>query len=134
MTPLESAIFVSSQLRPEDMDTLAARGVTAILNHRPDGEEPGQPVSESIHAAAEAAGLTYRHAPVSGRPGPGALAVTAEILGGLGPDDRLVMFCRSGMRSTACWALTRLAEGADPQAVKSAAQAAGYDLSALLDR
>jgi|GEM_PF-421188 len=58
---------VAPQLTPEAMASLAAAGFKSVINNRPDFEGgPDQPTSEQVRAAAEAAGLVYRHLPVQG--------------------------------------------------------------------
>ena len=101
-----------------------------IVNNRPDGEEPGQPAGDEIKAAAEAAGLDYRHIPVAGgfSPGPGRgdgrRAGEAE---GKGP-----RFLPLGHALDLSLGAGR-ARAAAPTATPSFAQAAaaGYDLSPL---
>jgi len=110
---------------------LQEHGFASLVNHRPDSEEGGQPASESIRIAAEAAGLRYVHLPVSGMPDAAAVQGTADVLAALQPGEKVLMFCRSGMRSTAAWALARRSQGADPDALREAAANAGYDLSCL---
>ena len=65
LIPIDNGAFVSGQIAPADVAEAAALGVTLIVNNRPDGEEPGQPSGAEIEAAAVAAGLEYRHIPVS---------------------------------------------------------------------
>ena len=55
--PLEDRLHVSPQILPEEVQTAAAQGYRAIISNRPDAEEPGQPMTEDIRAAAEAAGI-----------------------------------------------------------------------------
>jgi uncharacterized protein (TIGR01244 family) len=129
MRQLDDTIFVSGQLQPADITEAAARGVTMIVNNRPDGEQFGQPTSAALRAAAEQAGLAYRHIPVSGGVSPDQVAAMAEALGAAsGP---VLAFCAAGMRSTMLWALARAGEGADGDELVSKAAAAGYDLSGL---
>lgn len=124
---LETGVSVSGQLDEADLAGLAARGVALVINHRPDGEESGQPASAALEAAARALGIGYAHIPVRGLPDPAAAAATGSALAGSeGPAH---LFCRSGMRSAAAWALARRSEGADPDTLRQAAAGAGYDLS-----
>lgn len=128
---LEPTVFVSAQIGPETVSRLRERGFALLVNHRPDGEAPDQPTSAEMADAAAAAGLGYVHAPVRGLPDADALAATADALGRAADDGKVLMFCRSGLRSSACWALVRRMDGADPEALRAAAADAGYDLSAL---
>lgn len=110
------------------MTALVDAGFTLIVNHRPDDEEAGQPSAEAVARAADAVGLRTVHAPVRGMPDAAAVAATRNALEAMGPDDRALMFCRSGMRSTCAWALAERAGGAEPDALRQAALTAGYDL------
>ena len=133
MTPLrrlDPATLVAGQIRPEDLAAIASEGVTLIVNNRPDGEEPGQPEAAEIEAAAQAAGLDYRHIPVAGGFAPGQVAAMADALAGA--DGRVLAFCRSGTRSTFLWALARARQGEPPETLAAQAAAAGYDLGPIL--
>lgn len=124
--PLSPTVWTSAQLAPDVMPALAASGVTRIVSNRPDGEEPGQPPAAVIEAAARDAGMTFAWIPVSGLPGPDQVAAMAQLLE---DDAPTVMFCRSGMRSAAIWAMAERSRGADAGGLRAAAAAAGYDLS-----
>ncbi len=129
MIRLNERTFVAGQIRPEDMPAIKAAGVTAIVNNRPDGEEPGQPAAAAIAEAAAAAGLTYRHIPMAG--GLNA-ALVQEMADALSQADGAVLaFCRSGTRSTYLWALAEAQRGADGDELTGKAAAAGYDLSPI---
>ncbi len=129
MIRLDERTFVAGQIRPEDMPAIKAAGVTAIVNNRPDGEEPGQPAAAAIAEAAAAAGLTYRHIPMAG--GLNA-ALVQEMADALSQADGAVLaFCRSGTRSTYLWALAESQRGADGDELMQKAAAAGYDLSPI---
>lgn len=123
--PLSAAVWTSPQLSPDALPALAAAGVTRIISNRPDGEEPGQPTAAEMEAAARAASLDFVWIPVSGLPGPDQVAAVGEQLADGAPT---VMFCRSGMRSAAAWAMSERMRGADADDLRAAALAAGYDL------
>ena len=124
MKQLDSTTFVSGQIAPEE---IASLGVAMIVNNRPDGEEPGQPGSDAIEAAAEAAGIPYRHIPVAGGISLPQVAEMADALAqAKGP---VLAFCKSGTRSTYLWALARARLGDDAESLVGKAAAAGYDLS-----
>jgi len=130
--PLTDTLSVSPQIAPSDLATLAARGFRTVINNRPDGEEPGQPTSAAIAAAAAAAGLAYRHIPVV----PGQLQEAqvdgfAEALATL-PGPTLA-YCRTGTRSATLWAL-QAARRLPADSVLASAREAGYDLSGLAPR
>lgn len=129
MRKLDDTTFVAvRQLNVGDVDEAVAQGIRLIVNNRPDGEEPGQPSSDEIEAAARAAGLDYRHIPVAGTFLPEQVEAMAKAL----EQGPVLAFCRSGTRSTCLWALARAARGAPAEESIAAAAAAGYDLRPLL--
>jgi len=127
---LDSSISVFGQIEPEDVAAAKAQGFTAIINNRPDDEQPGQPAGAEIEAAAKAAGLDYVSIPVdhSGF-AEWQVAAMADALGhASGP---VLAFCRSGTRSTFLWALARHRLGDDGEALIAKAAGAGYDLAPI---
>lgn len=125
---LDETTLVAGQLLPEDLAALRAQGVMTIVNNRPDDEEPGQPSSGAMAAAAHAAGLTYHHIPVGGGLSANQVAAMAEALDGPGTT---LAFCKSGTRSTYLWALARASRGADAAELERGAREAGYDLTPI---
>jgi uncharacterized protein (TIGR01244 family) len=128
LRPISARVQLAGQLTPGQVSALPEAGITCLVNHRPDHEQPGQPDAAEIARAAVEAGLKVVHAPVRGLPDAAAVAATRAVLDGLGPDDRAVFFCRSGMRSAAAWAMAERLAGEDPEALRRAALDAGYDL------
>lgn len=126
---IDEGVFVAGQIHPDDLPALAAQGFAWLVNHRPDGEEPGQPSARDVSEAAESLGLTVIHAPVRGLPDAQAVAATARVLDARKPGEKVLMFCRSGMRSSAAWAMVRVLEGVPADELRAKAAAAGYDLS-----
>jgi len=51
---LDDEVMVSGQVAPHEVAGLADQGVTVLINNRPDGEEPGQPLAAEIEDAAVA--------------------------------------------------------------------------------
>jgi uncharacterized protein (TIGR01244 family) len=129
MKRLDEKTLVAGQIRPEDVAAMAASGVTAIVNNRPDGEEPGQPTGAEIAEAAAAAGIAYRHIPIAGGFNMDDVMAMADALDSAG--GTTLAFCRSGTRSTFLWALARAERGAARDALIEQAAAAGYDLSPI---
>lgn len=126
---LNQHVWLSGQITPNELPALAARlGLRQVVNNRPDHEEPGQPTGAEMRAAAEAAGLDYLDAPVRGMPDPDTVARVGEWLAASAPT---LMFCRSGMRSAATWAMAERLRGADADDLRAVALTAGYDLSRL---
>ncbi|HEV7659003.1 MAG TPA: TIGR01244 family sulfur transferase [Allosphingosinicella sp.] len=98
-------LVADRQLQASDMAAAVARGVTLVVNNRPDGEEPDQPLAAEIEAAAGAAGLDYTHIPISGEISDDKVAALSAALAQT--EGRALLFCRSGTRSTHLWALAR---------------------------
>lgn len=98
-------VFVAPQLDAAAMAEAARAGFRAVVNNRPDFEGGAdQPTSAQIGAAARAAGLEYRDLPVNGvYQSPADAAAMAQLLQEL--PRPLLMFCRSGARSTRLYAL-----------------------------
>ncbi len=95
-------VFVSGQLYEHDVRLAAKQGVRTIMNNRPDGEAPGQPLSADLAKVAEELGMTYVDHPIVLR------QVTREDVEEFGRvceqlDRPLLIFCRSGARSTKMW-------------------------------
>lgn len=127
---LDDGISVAGQITPEHVAIAKAQGVVAIINNRPEGEQPGQPTGDAIRTAAEAAGLAYTAIPVdhSGFRQDQVDAMTQALAAADGP---VLAFCRSGTRSTWLWALARATAGADVETLIAKAGAQGYDLTGL---
>ena len=123
---LDDKVMVSGQLAPHEIAGLAEQGVTVLVNNRPDGEEPSQPLAADIEAAAEAAGITYRFVPISRGIGPADVEYMQEALGATG-DGKLLAFCRSGTRSALALALARREEGVPAEEVERRLTDAGFD-------
>ncbi|KTT75329.1 TIGR01244 family sulfur transferase [Sphingomonas endophytica] len=127
---IDDRIAVAPQITPQDLPAIKAAGYVAIVNNRPDGEEPGQPTGEAIRAAAEAAGLGYTAIPIThagfSRPQVDAMAATLAAA-----DGPVLAYCRSGTRSCNLWALAGAAGGDAPEELTAKAARAGYDLTAL---
>ena len=127
---LDEAAAAAPQIAAADVPSIRAAGFTGIVNNRPDSEEPGQPTSAEIAAAAKTAGLAYAHVPLGREPLTPALAqrMRAALDGMNGPT---LMFCRSGTRSTNLWALAEALGGRDADRLIASAAGAGYDIAPL---
>ncbi len=129
---LTAKLHVAGQITADDVKQAAAQGFTAIINNRPDGEEPGQPLAAEIAAAAKAAGLAYVHQPVVGSNISDADVGTFARLVTETP-GKILAHCRTGTRCTMLWMLSRA--GTQPaDELIATARAAGYDLEALRSR
>ena len=119
---LSPTVGVAGQIIPQ----IAEAGFKVLINNRPDGEEPGQPSSADIAAAAKAAGLEYHYLPVTAMDFPGpAVDQMADFFD---DEDRPVFaFCRTGTRCTNLWVVTRDVDAQDEAAAQ--ARGIGFDLS-----
>ncbi|MFW2830917.1 TIGR01244 family sulfur transferase [Sphingomonas sp. ID0503] len=127
---LDDTIMVAGQIQPADLAEAKAQGVKMVINNRPDDEQPGQPSSAEIQAAAQAAGLDYVAIPVT-HAGFSAPQVDAMRSALESADGRVLAFCRSGTRSTLLWALARASMGDDLDTLQAKAEGAGYDLTSI---
>lgn len=123
---------VSPQLQPGDMSELANAGFRTVICNRPDGEEQGQPAVASMREAAEAAGMTFHHIPVSGGTFPSE-AIIAFRQVREEADGKVLAFCRSGTRSITLDALANIENLSANERIERAKRA-GYDLSGFRDR
>lgn len=104
--PLETDVFATGQLFETDLKLVAEQGVRTVINNRPDGEARGQPLAEDLGAIAEELGMNYVFFPVvSNEITPAVSKKFAELIRDI--EKPLLLFCRSGARSTILWELTQ---------------------------
>lgn len=101
---------VAMQIDPEDVAQFAREGFKAIVCNRPDGEDPGQPSSDSIREACERHGIEFYMLPVQGSfVNPDTVQQFLDVLRtAKGP---VLGYCRSATRSAILWQLASQAEG-----------------------
>lgn len=123
---LSDRVMVSGQVQPHEVAGLAEQGITVLVNNRPDGEEPGQPLAGEIEDAARAAGISYHFVPIIRGIGP---ADVEEMQKALRESEagKLLAFCRSGTRSAMALALATREEGASTEEVVRQLSQAGFD-------
>jgi uncharacterized protein (TIGR01244 family) len=97
-------VYVSGQLFEHDVRLMAKQGVRSIMNNRPDGESMGQPLSADLAKIAEELGMTFVHVPIDPR------AITKQVVEEFAKacdelERPLLIYCRSGARSTTVWEL-----------------------------
>ena len=127
---LDEHTLVAGQISVADLEEARRHGVTMVVNNRPDDEDPGQPTSDEIEAAAEAAGLDYRHIPIARGMGPAQIEEMASALSEVG-DGKMLAYCRSGMRSCLAWAVASREQGVPREQVEQRAEAAGFSVAAV---
>jgi sulfide:quinone oxidoreductase len=101
---LAHQVYVSGQLFEHDVRLMAKQGVRSIMNNRPDGESMGQPLSADLAKTAEELGMNFLHLPVNPK------AITKQVVEEFAKardelERPLLIFCRSGARSTTMWEL-----------------------------
>ncbi|MFC3164508.1 TIGR01244 family sulfur transferase [Ciceribacter thiooxidans] len=99
---IDEEYSVTGQITVSDLDTIFELGFRSVVCHRPDHEEPGQPLFAEIERRADELGLKIAHIPV------GPMGVTSEAVAGMvdALDDferPMLGYCRSGARSTAIY-------------------------------
>jgi sulfide:quinone oxidoreductase len=129
MKELSPRVFVSGQITAADIAVASAQGIKTIINNRPDDEAPGQPKSADLAAAAADLGLEFIDIPVV------STGITVENIEQFDRAYRdlqapVLIYCRSGTRSTTLWALNE-AKTRDVDDILATASAAGYDLGAM---
>ena len=129
MRQLDEATYVAGQIRPDQLEAIKAAGIVMIVNNRPDGEEPGQPIASTIEAAAREAGLGYRFIPVASGLSAGQVnEMVSAVEEAGGP---ILAFCKSGTRSAFLWGLARAQMGEPVEALIAKGARAGYDLRSI---
>ena len=130
LVSLAPGLSVTGRLDRPDMYALAHAGVRAIINNRPDGEDPGQLPAAEARRFAEALGIAYHHIPITAatlsRADVDAFATALR-----NSPAPVVAHCRSGTRSTLLWALSRMREGAEPLGLVAEAARHGIDIASL---
>ncbi|TXS94002.1 TIGR01244 family phosphatase [Parahaliea maris] len=133
MKELDSGLTVSGQLLPLDLAALADQGVRDIICNRPDGEGSDQPNFAEIEREAQALGMAAHYLPVTSG------AVTDEQATQFGALLReasgpVHAYCRTGMRSTTLWALSRGGSDLSLERILLRARQAGYDMTGVAAR
>jgi len=123
---LDDKVMVSGQIAPHEVAGLAEQGITVLVNNRPDGEEPGQPLAGEIEDAAAMAGIDYRFVPIIRGIGPADVEEMQKALRAA-EGGKLLAFCRSGTRSALAVALAKRDEGASSDEVIQKLNEAGFD-------
>ena len=125
MRELDDKVLVSGQIRPDEVAALRTQSVTLIVNNRPDGEEPDQPLGVEIEEAAAAAGIDYRSVPIIRGIGPADVEAMRDAISS--SHGKVLAFCRSGTRSGLVWALARNDEGMAREEIERRLISAGVD-------
>lgn len=126
---LNHQVTASGQISPSDFAKIKEAGYVAVVDSRPDGE-----VSEGLHSsvmkeAAEAAGLSFTHIPVT--PGSVPSVEDARRFSAVKAEGPVFAYCGGGPRAIVLASLAAALDGAEPDAILTEAAEAGMDLSPL---
>ena len=122
---LDDWTFIGAQIRPEEVAGLAQMGVSLIVNNRPDGEEPGQPLGAEIEQAASEAGIDYRAVPIIRGIGPADADAINDAISST--NGKTLLYCRSGNRSALAWALAQSDQGVPREEIEAKLANVGVD-------
>ena len=124
------SFWASPQIGLADVAEAQARGMTLIVNNRPEGEADDQVPGAEIEATARAAGLDYVAIPVghAGFSEEQVQALADALAQTSGP---VLAYCRSGTRSTLLWSLAQARGGRAPDEIAADAARAGYDVAPI---
>jgi uncharacterized protein (TIGR01244 family) len=127
-------LFLTSQLKSEDIRPLRYRGIRTIVDMRPDGEAVDQTPSAEIGDAAKRIGLSFHYIPVPHESLPESdVQALSEVLS---HDDRpAVLYCRTGRRAVRLFALVEASrvDGPSTDAILGMVRAAGFSADDLRD-
>lgn len=109
-------LFITSQLEPNDLPVLG-RGIRAIVDLRPDGEDPAQTSSDAMGRMANALGFRFSYVPVPHGDVPDqAVTQLAAVIKDL--KEPTLMYCRSGRRAVWTLALVQAEQKNGPSAAE----------------
>ena len=130
-TEITPSLSVAGQISKADIAELAQAGFAAIINNRPDREEPGQLSATEAEEEAKKQGLAYHYQPiVTGAITRAQVAEFQKLL--LRSPTPVLAHCRSGTRCYLMWAASwALFDGESPLKLVAEAAVKGYDLRVL---
>lgn len=103
---MDRRVSVADQIHPKDLDQIGAMGFKGLICNRPDGEADDQPDFDDLAAIAEKLGLSMAYIPyLNGALTPKLLAKLNHAIDEV--DGPVLMYCRSGRRSTILWDAVR---------------------------
>jgi uncharacterized protein (TIGR01244 family) len=129
-----NSVFISSQLKPENLIYLKRRQINAVVDLRPDGETADEPSHTEMEAAARQYGMRFYYVPVPHESIPPA-AVEALALALSDDTQQTVLYCRSGRRAVLTFALFQASRPDGPAAAEilSLVKNAGFSAEDLRD-
>ena len=129
MKQVSDTLYVAPQLTADDIRQARTKGFAAIINNRPDGEEPGQPSAAENRKIAEGEGLGYCHIPVvPGQVSESQVRTFQRVLSEAG--GPVLAHCKTGTRSATLYAIGEVMDGRmRKDEVAPLGQRLGLDLS-----
>ena len=129
MKQISDRLYVGPQLTAQDISRAKSQGFAAIVNNRPDGEEPGQPSAAENRLLAEGEELAYIHIPVTaGQISEAQVRAFQKARSEAG--GPVLAHCKTGTRSATLYAIGEVLDGRmSKDRVIPFGQSAGLDLS-----
>lgn len=129
MKRISDTLYIGPQLTADDIRHARAKGFAAIINNRPDGEEPDQPSAAENRIAAENEGLGYSHIPVvPGRISEDQVRAFQKALSEAG--GPVLAHCKTGTRSATLYVIGEVLDGRmTTDELAPLGQSLGVDLS-----
>lgn len=110
MKQVTEKLWISPQPTAADFEEAKAKGITRIINNRPDGEDQDQPTAKESAAKAAELGLSYAHIPVV--PGKVTTEKVRAFQKALAEADGPVLaHCKTGTRSLKLWSIGEVLDG-----------------------
>jgi len=129
-----NSVFISSQLKPENLSYVRRRGINAVVDLRPDGEAADEPSHTEMEAAARQSGMQFSYVPIPHESIPPD-AVEALAIALRDGTQQSVLYCRSGRRAVRAFALVQASRPGGPALAEilSLVQNAGFSAEDLRD-
>jgi uncharacterized protein (TIGR01244 family) len=97
-------IWVTEQLRLEDVEELHERGFQTIIDLRADGEAPDQPPSSMMGLTAQSKEMQFAYVPVGHGDIPEKTVAALDKALTIAPGP-VLLYCRTGRRAARTWSL-----------------------------
>jgi uncharacterized protein (TIGR01244 family) len=127
-------LYLTSQLRPENVPALKRRWIKTIVDIRPDGEAADQPPSAEIKSVSIGNGLGFHYIPVPHESIPNDAVEALDQA--LSPEALpALLYCRTGRRAVRLFALVQASrvDGPGRDAIIEMVSTAGFSADDLWD-
>lgn len=110
MKQVTEKLWIAPQPTAADFVEAKAKGITTIVNNRPDGEDQGQPTANEAALRATELGLSYVHIPlVPGKVTTEKVRAFQKALSEAG--GPVLAHCKTGTRSLTLWTIGEVLDG-----------------------